>query len=183
MCVRHVDITVSVCLSLMSLSLCIKSIFQNVLPGGYIILDPPIALWPCNLHYFLQPLCIYVCVSLCRFTACMFVILNFCLFQHVTLRRSSRDTEKSLRRTRKEESWVWHIERSVSTETPSSPMPRSVSWLLWPQRNTRSCWLLINHSNDCRTLPKNVLINDPNLLRDVEHQKKKGKLIPLSKKA
>lgn len=28
-----------------------------------------------------------------------------------------------------------------------------------------------------------VLINDPNLLRDVEHQKKKGKLIPLSKKA
>ncbi|RXN38430.1 coiled-coil domain-containing protein 106-like [Labeo rohita] len=27
-----------------------------------------------------------------------------------------------------------------------------------------------------------VLINDPNLLRDVEHQKKKGKLIPLSTK-
>ena len=28
-----------------------------------------------------------------------------------------------------------------------------------------------------------VLINDPNLMRDVEHHKKKGKLIPLSKKA
>ncbi|RXN32643.1 coiled-coil domain-containing protein 106-like [Labeo rohita] len=28
-----------------------------------------------------------------------------------------------------------------------------------------------------------VLINDPKLLRDVEHQKKKGKLIPLSTKA
>ena len=28
-----------------------------------------------------------------------------------------------------------------------------------------------------------VLINDPNHLRDVEYQKKKGKLIPLSKQA
>ena len=90
----RLSVCLSVCLSLslplslslsLSLSLCIKFIFQNVLPGGYIILDPPIALCPCNLHYICNHfafMCVFPCVNsllVCLLYLTKFIfVINFC---------------------------------------------------------------------------------------------------------